>query len=109
MAKLEIEHTVRGREVVVTLSRRNILSLLHKLDMPGSARQIENNDCWENGEQLPILGHLLVLRCETDDEHYAARDHPPGRMHPDTEKFVQENSASDSSESSDDEEDTCVV
>jgi hypothetical protein len=88
------------RRVEVTLSRRNLLTLLHKLDMAGSRRQIENNDCWEDGVQTPWYPHeqdssvlartTLVLRCEDDDEHYAKRPVGPGPMHPLTEAFVQQ-------------------
>jgi hypothetical protein len=88
------------RRIEVTLSRRNLLALLHKLDMPGSMRQIENNDCWEDGMQTPWLPAevagsslprtSLVLRCEDDDEHYAKRLVGPGVMHPETERYVQE-------------------
>ena len=70
---------------VVTLSRRNVLALLHKLDMPGSAREIQKVE----GDVL------LCLRVEDDAVHY---DHPerdvPGRvgpMHPATEQFIQTN------------------
>lgn len=89
----------RERRVEVVLSRRNLLTLLHKLDMPGSARQIENNDCWENGTQTPyypgeaeqsdLARTVLVLRCEDDAEHYSKRELGPGVMHPATEAFVQ--------------------
>jgi hypothetical protein len=99
MARLHIINLEPGRRVEVVLSRRNLLTLLHKLDMPGSMRQIENNDCWEDGQQTPLRpgeedGSLppttLVLRCEDDDEHYARRAAGPGLMHPATERFVQE-------------------
>jgi hypothetical protein len=100
MARLQIMNLEGGRRVEVTLSRRNLLTLLQKLDMPGSMRQIENNDCWEDGVQTPFYpgeeqtGGLpqttLVLRCEDDEEHYGKRPHGPGLMHPATERFVRE-------------------
>ena len=100
MARLHIMNLEGGRRVEVTLSRRNLLTLLHKLDMPGSRRQIENNDCFEDGVQTPffpgeedgndLLRTTLVLRCEDDAEHYAKRAVGPGLMHPATERFVQE-------------------
>jgi hypothetical protein len=74
----------------VTLSQRNLLALLHKLDMPGSARRLENNVVYLDGELSDST--ILVLCCENDDEHYAdpARlGGPPGEMHPDTEEFVR--------------------
>lgn len=98
MARLEIFNLRQGRRVVVTLSRRNLLALLHKIDMRGSARQIENNDSYEDGIQTPyycgeeaataLPRTTLVLRSEDDDEHYGARPAPPGPMHPATEAFI---------------------
>jgi hypothetical protein len=77
-----------GRTIVeVVLSRRNLLALLHKLDMPGSARMITNNDVRVNGER--VMNTTIHIMCENDDEHYAKRDEPPGEMHPDTEEFIQ--------------------
>lgn len=93
MARLEILNNAGegGRRVIVTLSRRNLLTLLQKLDMPGSAREFHNNDCWEDGEQCPLFGGTtLVMRSEDDDEHYGRRAAPPGLMHPDSESFVAE-------------------
>lgn len=100
MARLHIMNFEGGRRVEVILSRRNLLTLLHKLDMPGSRRQIENNDCYEDGLQTPwapaeaaasdLPRTTLVLRCEDDDEHYAKRPNGPGPMHPASERFVAE-------------------
>jgi hypothetical protein len=89
MARLHIMNFDGERRVEVTLSRRNLLALLQKVDMPDSARQIENTDCFEDGVQTPLPPTTLVLRCEDDDEHYAKRELGPGIMHPDTEQFVQ--------------------
>lgn len=93
MARLEIVNNAGegGRRIIVTVSRRNVLTLLHKLDMPGSAREFHNNDCWEDGNQCPLLpGTTLVMRAEDDDEHYGRRLAPPGVMHPDSESFIAE-------------------
>jgi hypothetical protein len=65
--------------VEVTLSRRNILTLLHKLDMPGSARTIV--------KEFPEQDYFLIVKAEDDDEHYQGRT--PGFMHPDTEDFIE--------------------
>lgn len=99
MARLEIVHADGERQVVVTLSRRNLLALLHKLEMPGSAQTIENNDCYEDGVQTPwypgeeerskLPRTTLVLRCEDDPVHYGRRPVGPGIMHPATERFVE--------------------
>src|SRR5262245_25327311 len=99
MARLHIMNLEHARRVEVILSRRNLLSLLHKLDMPGSMRQIESNDCYEDGVQTPFYPDekrndlsrtKLVLRSEDDPEHYAKRPVGPGLMHPATERFVAE-------------------
>jgi hypothetical protein len=98
MARLHIINLKSERRVEVVLSRRNLLTLPHKLDMPSSFHQIPTNDCWENGVQTPLAVEesdrtdppptVLVLRCEDDDEHYAKRAAGPGPMHPSTEQFV---------------------
>jgi hypothetical protein len=98
MARVHVTTGERERQIEVTLSRRNLLALLHKLDTPGSARTIINGDSWEDGVPTPWPGKtgetslpptLLVLRCEDDIEHYAARPQPPGEMREDTETFVR--------------------
>lgn len=99
MARLHIMNFDDERRVEVTLSRRNLLALLHKLDLPGSTRQLENRYCYEDGVETPwhpdedqsvLPRTTLVLRCEDDDEHYAKRPDRPGPMHPATERFVRE-------------------
>lgn len=84
MARLELSPGV----VTVTLSRRNLLALLHKLDWPPSARTIINQDCYRDDE--PVDDVLLVLRAEDNAEHYRRRPHPPGVMHPYTEASIDE-------------------
>jgi len=68
----------------VKLSRRNLLSLLHKLEMPGSRRtiikQIDLNS--PVGTEADEIAVVAV----TDEECYAGRD--PGAMQPETEQFV---------------------
>jgi len=61
----------------VVLSRRNLLSLLAKLDghPPDSACTIYNQD--------------IVVVAEPDEVHYADRD-AGGRMHPKTESAISE-------------------
>ena len=58
----------------VTLSRRNLLALLHRLEMADSATIIKPS------------GDIIVA--ETDEIHYRNRPKGPGRMHPDNEQFV---------------------
>lgn len=62
----------------IILSRRNLLALLHKLEMPGSARTIVKYD----EDNKPV-----VVKVASDEEVYA--DRQPGRMHEDTEKFIE--------------------
>lgn len=70
---------VTRTQVVVTLSRRNLLTLLAKLDghPPSSACTIVLPGGGEGPE--------LVVRAEDDHAHYQKRREPPGSMHPDTE------------------------
>lgn len=63
--------------LTVTLSRRNLLTLLHKLQMPGSARTIIKSADDDT---------RVCIQAATDAEVYADRD--PGPMHPDTEAFI---------------------
>ncbi len=79
MARLELFNTPAERRVVVTLSKRNLLTLLRPLETPGP-RMLENNDCYEDDVQTPwypgeeadnpLARTTLVLRCEADEEHY---------------------------------------
>jgi hypothetical protein len=70
--------------IVVKLSERNLLSLLHKLVMPGSAREIIKWSEDQSGVGLP--SEQVAIRVATDDEVYGERR--PGEMHPETEYFV---------------------
>lgn len=89
MASLEISHVERDRDkgvdVIVTLSKRNLLALLHKVDDPESAREIRATRCLIDGESLPI-NFELVLRCEPNETHYAER--PAGPLAAATAAFV---------------------
>lgn len=82
---------IRDGEIEVVLSRRNLLAGLHKLDMPGSAREIQCEDGKVSMDHQPGP-FLLRLHFEDDAEHY---NHPerqavrvPGPMHPDTEAAI---------------------
>jgi hypothetical protein len=76
-----------GTVVVVTLSLRNVLSLLHKVELPGSARMLMSGHGYREGE---LADDLLLLVCVEDDgEHYRGRE-GPGVMHPETERFISE-------------------
>jgi hypothetical protein len=78
---MELKVDTGSRVVEITLSRRNLLSMLHKLDHMGDSalaifRQMPN-------------GWFLTFRGEHDETHYAQRE--AGEMHPLTEKFVRTN------------------
>jgi hypothetical protein len=77
-----------GEETVihVTLSERNLLALLQKLGMPGSARTLASAHAYREGELVDDV--TLVVAAEDDDEHYGERGFPPGPMHPQTEEFL---------------------
>ena len=68
-------------QVVVTLSERNLQTLLHKLTVPTSARTLVSQDVWADRTLQPH--GMLVVVAERDETHYAKR--PPGRVHPHTE------------------------
>jgi hypothetical protein len=65
-------------EVEIKLSRRNLLSLLHKLDWDDSACTIQKS---QGQISLTIVG-------ESDDEHYGESE--AGVMHDETERFIEE-------------------
>jgi len=65
--------TVDGRTVThITLSRRNLLTLLSKLERPESLRT--------------IVRGTVVVTAEEDEEHYGER--VPGPMHPHEEAYI---------------------
>lgn len=87
---LDIEHVIVDRAdyeealrrcstpPAVALSRRNLLSLLHKLGMPGSERTIIK----------PTPNGRVIVSAVSDEEAY--RNRPAGPMHSDTEEFIVE-------------------
>jgi len=71
--------TTHGQTLRITLSRRNLLALLQKLDTMGDSactivRQCDN-------------GWGVVVTAEPDEVHYA--DRLPGAMHPVTETALR--------------------
>lgn len=72
--------------VVVTLSQRNLLTLLHKLTLPWSLRMLYTQYCERDGRLDDDL--LLVVRVEDDEEHYGKRGFGPGPMLAATEMFI---------------------
>ncbi len=57
------------QHIEIVLSKRNLLTLLSKLEWPDSAKTITDGD--------------IYVRAESDEIHYKDRD--PGPMHPRTE------------------------
>ena len=79
-------HSYHGSLIAhVVLSRRNLLSLLHKLELPGSARTLSGGDAVEPWE--------LIVTAEDDKQHYRSLGRDPGVMHPYTEAFLREEEA----------------
>ncbi len=63
----------QGSVVMVTLSRRNLQTLLNKLDDSESERTLMKRDG----------GRLLVVTAEEDEPHYRNRpEGGPGEVHP---------------------------
>lgn len=69
--------------VIVTLSRRNLLTLLAKLKR-GVPGVILSQDVYLHG--TPVDGVMLVVRPASDEEAY--RDRPAGPMQPHTEAAI---------------------
>jgi len=69
---MRIELDTSNDTLRVILSRRNLLALLTKLDMPGSQRTIYKDS--------------VYVTAEDDVKHYG--DRQPGPMHPMTETMV---------------------
>jgi hypothetical protein len=77
---------VTPRRAEITLSRRNLLTLIAYLDDIGS----------EERATLAFLdadNTLLVVNAEEDKAHYQGRTTPPGRMHPDIEARIRQKQA----------------
>jgi hypothetical protein len=83
--------SVEGSLLLVTLSRRNLLALLAKLDEPASWRTIVGGYVYCDEELFD--GVRLAVRAEPDELHYADRE-PPGPMLPSTEAAVRRLEAS---------------
>lgn len=62
---------------IVVLSERNLWTLLHKLQMPGSARTL-------------IKPNGTIVVAEPDEVHYDERPEGPGPVHPATEQFIRD-------------------
>lgn len=78
--------TIERQTLRVVLSRRNLLSLLQKLDGMGDSACTVLRDC--------DCGWRVVVTAEPDAQHYEGR--APGRMHPITELALAHWTAADS-------------
>lgn len=82
------------KHVNITLSKRNLLSLLAKLNgyPPQSCCTLKK-----------LEGKVILTVCAEDDHtHYANRGYPPGEVHPETAEAIKElleKSSSDSLQS----------
>lgn len=78
--------------IEVRLSKRNLLSLLSKLDMEDSARTLETTEVWVNDKLARPTQFVLRVISEDDTEHYHRETRPArgmaGMMHPDTERAI---------------------
>jgi len=77
-----------GNHTVVTLSERNLKTLLTKLQWPESARTIGSNDVYVDGKM--VWGETFDVVAESDEQHYGNRPAPPGPMHPKTEEDLRQ-------------------
>ena len=64
--------------VEVILSRRNVLTLAHKMDVPSSARTIFKS----------TAAGQIIVKVEDDTVHYGESRH--GVMSPDTEAYIRD-------------------
>jgi hypothetical protein len=73
--------------VLVTLSRRNLLALLAKLEQPSSWRTLVSGDVHRDGQMADDV--KVVVRSEPDELHYHPDREPPGPMMPATEAAIR--------------------
>lgn len=71
-----MKFTIENGRVTVTLSKRNVLALLSKVDDPYSGRTLynQNDPGW------------LIVKVEPDAEHYSGRT--PGQVSEKSEAFI---------------------
>lgn len=86
--RVDVDVRDERTRVCVVLSHRNLLALLQKLSMPGSARTLFSANGYRDGEMVDDID--LVVSAEDDEPHYASRGFPPGLMHPVTEQFLRD-------------------
>lgn len=74
----------RNRDGSITLSRRNLLTLLSKIDQPASARTLFAGRGGIGG----FGDGPVVVRAESDEIHYANRE-AGGEVSPESEAFIR--------------------
>jgi hypothetical protein len=67
---MRLEINTDTNEFTVTLSRRNLLALLAKLDEENSARTLISDNCYKNST-FDIS--VLIVKAEHDSKHYGSR------------------------------------
>lgn len=75
----------RNPDGSITLSRRNLLTLLSKIDQPASARTLFAGQGGVGG----FGDGPVIVRAESDEVHYANRE-DGGPVSPESEAFIQE-------------------
>lgn len=76
---MKIREMEEGRGLIVVLSKRNLLALLHKVDLPeGESHRTLARDTEEG---------VIIVTAEPDDQHYG--DRIPGPVTPDTDAFIR--------------------
>jgi hypothetical protein len=78
----------------VTLSKRNLLALLSKLDWPESKRTLVAGVTPRDDNPR---GFMVAVSAESDEEHYRDRI-APGEMHPRTEAAIRPPAREDDSQ-----------
>lgn len=81
-------------QLVVTLSKRNLLALLCKVDNPLSMQILTSGCVYRDGALVDDT--KLIVCCEPDASHYAGRE-SPGQMQLATEFFIARATGEDGS------------
>jgi hypothetical protein len=63
-------------EVTVVLSKRNLRALLQKVELPDSAKKLDSNVIFIDGE-LQSGEREWTVKCEDDETHYFGPLRPP--------------------------------
>ena len=82
---MRLEVNTPAREVYLVMSHRNLASLLAKLEGAPADSQMR---IFADGTDQGGTQWSVMVRAETDSEHYKDRPIPPGQMHPETERLV---------------------